>query len=297
MKNKYLIPTLLLALFCFSCTGQTSQDLKQKIKNQLENAEGTYALAFVNLADTSQKILINAQEMFHAASTMKTPVMIELFKQAEAGSFNFTDSILVKNKFYSIVDSSTYSLHAEDDSYAELYNHIGEKKTIHDLMLVMITSSSNLATNILIDLVGAHNAQKTVRGYGAKDILVLRGVEDIKAYDQGLSNRTNAHDQMVIYSRIGHGTAVSEQASAKMIEILSKQHFNTMIPAGLPDSVKVAHKTGSITGVNHDCGLVILPNGNKYVLVLLSKEVPDRDKVHELFANISRELYNFVIEG
>src|SRR5699024_4713782 len=169
---------LLLIGFCIGCSSTTDElaSLSKQVQQQFEAAEGTFAMAFVNLADTSQKVLINAQEMFHAASTMKTPVMIEVFKQAAQGNFNLTDSITVKNKFYSIVDSSTYSMDISVDSDPELYALIGQKRTIHDLMVDMITTSSNLATNNLVGLVGAKKATQTMRSYGAADILVLRGV-------------------------------------------------------------------------------------------------------------------------
>lgn len=297
------IKTLLCILFTIAVfTGcdsskNTLSALTTRINKKFNNAEGTFAMAFVNLApDTSgQKILINEHEMFHAASTMKTPVMIEVFKQAKQGQFVLTDSITVKNKFYSIVDSSVFHLDPSVDSYKKLYDMIGKKKSIRSLLDVMITTSSNLAANILVDLVGAKNVTQTMRSYGAEGILVLRGVGDLKAFRKGLSDSTNALGQMIIYSKLGRGEVVSKQASAKMIEILSHQQFNTMIPAGLPDSIKVAHKTGWITGVNHDCALVFLPNGRKYVLILLSKKAPNREKVHQMFANISHMIYEFLI--
>ncbi|HLR31683.1 MAG TPA: serine hydrolase, partial [Fodinibius sp.] len=97
-----------------------------------------------------------------------------------------------------------------------------------------------------------------------------------------------------IYERIGEGRAVSEEASEAMINVLKQQHFNEMIPAGLPEEVEVAHKTGWITGVQHDAGLIILPDGRKYVLVLLSKDISDRERVVETFAGISRVVYEYV---
>ncbi len=160
----------------------------------------------------------------------------------------------------------------------------------------MLTMSSNLTTNILIEKVGADNVARTMRGYGADSIKVLRGVEDIKAYEQGLSNRTTAFDEVAIYEKLARGEAVSREASEEMIEILKQQKFNEMIPARLPDDVQVAHKTGWITGVNHDVGIVELPDGQRYVLVLLSKEAEDRDKVLNTFADISRTVYDFVIQ-
>lgn len=289
------LPLVVLMISCTAATSQTADELKHNIRDKLQPLEGTFAVAFKSLEDSSQTILINEREMFHAASTMKTPVMIELFKQAEAGKFSLEDSIVVKNEFRSIVDSSRYQMDVDEDSEGELYELIGEKRTIRQLMNDMITMSSNFATNILIEKTGAENVTQTMRTYGADSIQVLRGVEDIKAYEQGLSNRTTAFDEAMIYERIGNRAAVSEKASQEMIEILKRQHFNEMIPAQLPDSVEVAHKTGWITGVNHDSGLIILPDGRKYVLVLLSKDAPNRKKIIAAFADISREVYDYVV--
>jgi beta-lactamase class A len=287
-----------IILIIANCT-QPANDveyLESQIKEHLEALSGDFAVAFMNLSDTTEAILINEKEMFHAASTMKTPVMVELYKQAEAGEFSLNDSILVKNGFQSIVDGSSYQMSVNEDSEGELYELIGKKRTIRDLMYDMITMSSNLATNILIEKVDAEKVTKTMRSYEADSILVLRGVEDIKAFEQGLSNRTTAYDEMKIYSKIGTGQAVSEEASEQMIEILKGQKFNEMIPALLPAKVKVAHKTGWITGVNHDAGIVILPSGERYVLVMLSKNAADREAVLSTFADISKMIYDFVVQ-
>ena len=297
------IRTSLLLFFCLGMmigckqdVPKSSADLKIAIQEKLQDLEGDFAVAFKNIGDSGQTILINEREMFHAASTMKTPVMIELFKQASAGQFSLDDSIEVKNEFRSIVDSSRYQMDISEDSEGELYKKIGQKRTIRQLNNDMITTSSNLATNILIEKVGAKNVTQTMRSYGADSIKVLRGVEDIKAYERGLSNRTTALDELIIYERLGQGQAVNKEASQEMIKILKQQKFNKMIPARLPDNVEVAHKTGWITGVNHDSGLVILPDRRKYVLVLLSKNAPNRDKVISTFAEISNLIYKFVTQ-
>ena len=289
---------LAIGIMFFACSSppQTVSELKNQINNKLESLEGDFAVAFRNLSDTSQSFYINGKEMFHAASTMKTPVMIELYKQADAGNFSLDDSILVKNEFRSIVDSSRFQMDISEDSEGELYEMIGQYRTIRQFIDDMITMSSNLATNILIEKVGAQNVTQTMRSYGADSIKVLRGVEDIKAYERGLSNRTTAFDESIIYSRLGRGEAINEQASEEMIEILKMQHFNDMIPAKLPEDVQVAHKTGWITGVHHDSGLIMLPNGKKYVLILLSKNASNRDKVMTTFADISRQVYDFVTQ-
>jgi beta-lactamase class A len=209
------------------------------------------------------------------------------------GKFSLKDSIIIKNEFISIVDGSPYLLTADSDSYAPIYKHIGEKRTIYSLMYDMIIVSSNLATNLMIDLVGAKNVTQTLRDIGANDIQVLRGVEDGKAFAAGLNNQVTAYDLMLLFEKIDAEEIVNNEASMSMIDILLDQRFNEIIPAKLPANVKVAHKTGSITGVQHDSGIVYLPNGKKYVLVLLSKNLPDADAGVAVMADISKMIYDY----
>ncbi|HMD00114.1 MAG TPA: serine hydrolase, partial [Ferruginibacter sp.] len=272
------------------------QNLKQRITNELSAQKGTFAVAFKDIS-TRQELLINQKEVFHAASTMKTPVMVEVYRQASKRKFSLNDSLVVRNEFRSIVDSSVYSLDSTDDSEFELYKHIGEKRSIRDLVYQMIIASSNLATNLVIGKVGAKNVTSTMRSYGAMDIQVLRGVEDQKAYDKGLNNTTTAYDLMLIFEKIAKGKAVSKKASEAMIHILLDQKFNTIIPAQLPKDVKVAHKTGFITGIHHDSGIVILPNGRKYVLVLMSKNIESEASAIKAMADTSRMIYEFVMSS
>ena len=256
-------------------TKMTLSQLKEKIINEISPVEGVFGVAFKDLSNPSNNILIKEHEVFHAASTMKTPVMIEIYKQSSEGMFNLTDSVLVKNEFKSIVDGSTFSMDIDRDSGDDFYEFLGQKKTISDLVNNMIIESGNLATNILIDLVGAENVTKSMRHLGANNIQVLRGVEDIKAYDMGLNNTTTAYDLLLIYEALAEGKVISRGKCEEMISILIHQKHNDMIPALLPVSVKVAHKTGSISGVKHDSGIVYLPDGRKYVLIILSKSLKD----------------------
>ncbi|GAB1445974.1 hypothetical protein MASR2M41_17160 [Flammeovirgaceae bacterium] len=267
--------------------------LKDDIINTLTNVKGEFAVAFKDLS-TGETLFINEKEVFHAASTMKTPVMIEVYKQAAEGKFSLNDSIEVKNEFKSIVDSTLYSLDVKDDSQTELYNLLGTKKLLKDLVYDMIITSSNLATNIVIELVDAKKVTATMRDLGAPDILILRGVEDQKAFDAGLNNTTTAYDLMVIFEKLANGEAVNPEADQQMINILLDQEFNEIIPAKLPKNVKVAHKTGSITGVQHDSALIILPDGRKYLLVMLSKNLKDAKAGVAAMANASELIYSYV---
>ena len=294
MKFACLFTILPTFLFFFSCTQKTTlQDLEADIKTTFAEEEGTFALAFKDL-NTGETILINERDSFHAASTMKTPVLIELYKQAEAGKFSLSDSIVVKNEFTSIVDSSTFSLSIDDDSESELYQMVGSKQTIAQLAYDMIIASSNLATNVVIELVDAKKVTQTMRELGASEINVLRGVEDIKAYELGLSNSTTAYDLLVIFEKLAKGEVVSPKASEEMINILLDQKFRDIIPALLPEEVIVANKTGSITAVHHDSGIVFLADGRKYVLIILSKELGDFDSGTHIMAKVSRMIYDYL---
>ena len=288
---------LLLTCLLGSCQEKLTgkEAFKHTIRSQADSIDGTVAVAFYNLSDPEDSLLINVDEKFHAASTMKVPVMIELFKQANQGKINLGDSILLKNEFKSIVDSSLYRMDISDDSDDVVYQQIGTRVALRDLMRSMITVSSNLATNVLIELVGAKKVTATMEDLGAHNMEVLRGVEDQKAYDQGLSNSTTARDLLLIMKAIADSTAGTPEDCATMIDILKEQQFNDVIPRYLPEDVSVAHKTGFITGIHHDAAIVYLPDGRAYVLVLLSKKLNDFDQGTEQLAEISKAVYEYMM--
>jgi beta-lactamase class A len=293
MMRRFYFALVILIAFAGCTSKPPLEALKEQIIAELGKQEGVYAVAFKDL-QTNEELLILEKERFHAASTMKTPVMIEVFRQANHGKFSLDDSLVIKNEFKSIVDGSTFRLDSVDDSEKELYKQIGKKKKISDLVYDMIIVSSNLATNLIIELVDAKQVTKTMRKLGAKNIEVLRGVEDTKAFEKGMINSTTAYDLLVIFEQIAKRDMVNPVASEAMIKILLDQKFNEIIPAKLPEGVKVAHKTGSVTGVNHDSGIVFLPDGRRYVLVLLSKDVKDSDAGIKAMANVSELLYKHV---
>lgn len=269
-------------------------DARQKINDLIaKSGAETVAVAFYDLS-SGRELLINADLSFHAASTMKVPVMMEIYRQAAAGQLTLDDRVLVKNDFISIADGSHFSVSAADDSEPTLYNRIGQTATIRELMRLMIIASSNLATDILIERVQPARVMALMREMGARNIRVLRGVEDGKAFERGLNNTTTARDLMILLRRIGEGRAISKEASDEMVRVMLDQQFNEGIPAGLPKEARVAHKTGSITAANHDAALVFLPGHKPYVLVVLTRGLKDEARAHQLIADISRVIYEAV---
>jgi beta-lactamase class A len=202
--------------------------------------------------------------------------------------------VLVHNTFRSIADGSEYSISAERDSGRDLHERIGELVSMRDIIYNMTILSGNLATNLVIDIVGAENVMRTMKELGANDIQVLRGVEDMLAFERGMNNRTNARDLAILYAHLAMGTAVSPESDADMISILKDQRFREMIPAGLPEGTVVAHKTGSITGIRHDSGVVYLPDGRRYVLVILTSNPVNNDDGYTLGVALSRAVYNWM---
>jgi len=298
MKFQYF--TLLLCLFlACSDTNRSLQlsELKEKIDLELSALEGDFAIAYKDINHPEQQILINVDERFHAASTMKTPVLIELYKRAENTDLDLHDSILIKTEFKSIVDGSPFSMEVSEDSEKDLYRNLNKNTTFYNLAYEMITRSSNLATNILIDYLDAEKVTSTMRDLGADSINVLRGVEDLKAYRQGLSNTTTARDLLVIFEHLSSDTLISKEANKEMLDILKDQVYNDMISAKLPEGTEVAHKTGWITNVHHDSGIVYTSKDEGYILIFLSKNAPDREAVLEAAANISEMIYNYMVSG
>ena len=241
------------------------------------------------------ELLIQPDVEFHAASTMKVPVMIELFRQARAGLAKLDEPLPVKNEFASIVDGSPYTLSMGDDSDADVYKRIGQTMTLLELCEPMITVSSNFATNLLIERLGAPNVQRTVDGMGADGMQRAAGRRGQQGLRKGLNNSTTARALLVLMERIARLEAVDADASRQMIEILKRQRFNDAIPANLPPGTPVAHKTGSITKIHHDAAIVYGPR--PFVLVVLTRGIEDIKASAALMARIARVLYDDCSRG
>jgi beta-lactamase class A len=239
--------------------------------------------------DGSLRWSLNSDDAFHAASTMKIPVMMGLFHQAHEGKLKLDDPLLVKNEFHSIVDGSTFRLNPSDDSETELYKAAGQTRSLKQLCALMITVSSNLATNLLIEKLGVENIRATIHEFGADGMNVLRDVEDQKAFDKGLNNTTSARGLAVLLETLAKGRAFDPEASRQMVAILQQQTFSEGIPAGLPAGTRIAHKTGEITKIHHDAAIVYAPK--PFVLVILVRGMESFKQSSELIADVTRLLY------
>ena len=232
---------------------------------------------------------------FHPASTIKLGLMMEVFHQAFEGEFSLEDLLPVKNTFTSLADGSEFSTVPEDDSETDLYLHIGEKFSLRELTRRMIVHSSNLAANLLVEKVGAIEVTRFMQELGTNDLVIRRGVEDKKAFAQGLNNSATARSLMQVLIRLAKRSVVSPAASDEMIAILRQQHFNEGIPASLPEGVSVAHKTGWDDKLYHDAGIVYPPGHAPLVVVIMTSGLSETGEAPKLVAALSYEIYHQLI--
>ncbi|HUF13502.1 MAG TPA: serine hydrolase [Longimicrobiales bacterium] len=245
---------------------------------------------------TSRRLSIDENVVLHAASTMKVPVLFELFRQAEAGELSLEDSVPIVNRFRSILDGSTYTLTPADDSEPTLYARLGGHATYAELARLMIVRSSNLATNILIVRVDPRRVRDTLLRLNAQGMRVLRGVEDIPAYRAGLNNTTTAYGFSRVLEAIARCELLTDVSCERIADILAEQEFDDGIPAGVPPGTRVANKTGWITAINHDGAIVYPPGRAPYVLVVLTRGIEEAAVANDLIADLSGIVWQEVVD-
>ncbi|MCB0104125.1 MAG: serine hydrolase [Anaerolineales bacterium] len=267
----------------------------KRIEEFIAGFEGKTISVAVQDLESGRESFINADVSMHPASTMKVPVMMEVFRQAEAGLLSLDEFLPIYNSFTSIADGSTFSLEEVDDSELTLYQRMGQNETIRELTRLMIVRSSNLASNILMDKVGAAQIDAFVKALGIQGMSVIRGLEDKKAYRLGMNNAASARSSTQMMKLIAEGKVVSRKVCDEMIEVMFGQEFNESIPALLPAGVKVAHKTGWSDDFFHDIGIIFPLKRKPYILSLFTNGFAIENEAHKCMAEVSKMVYNELI--
>jgi beta-lactamase class A len=154
----------------------------------------------------------------------------------------------------------------------------------------MIVSSSNLATNLLVDYVTLEYALHVLGEAGVSGVELRRGVDDTRAHEKGLNNETTAQGLLDLFAVLRRDF-LSKASRDLAINILLQQRFNSMIPAPLPAHASVAHKTGEISTACHDAGIVYLPEREPYILVVLTEVASESNGRREAIAKISAAVF------
>lgn len=259
--------------------------LREKGEHELDDL----AVAFYDY-ESSVQYCYNADAWFHAASTMKLAVLLGLFREIERGNLTLDSPVHVRNRFTSIVNREPFQIEIGDGD-AAVYKNLGRNMPARELAYWMITTSSNLATNVLVEILGVDAIQSALDELEIPGLRVIRGVEDSAAHEAGLNNEVTANGLLKLLRVITEKKAFSREASEQMLDIMLDQRYKSGIPAGLPDEAKVAHKTGNISTVHHDAGIVFMEDRKPYVLVVLTRFSPPIGRGTAV-AEISREVHS-----
>jgi len=239
----------------------------------------------------------HADRWFHAASTIKVPVLLGAFAAIDQGRLQPYSRVHVRNRFLSVADGKPYRVDPGRDANADVHAAIGKTMQMRDLARHMIVTSSNLATNLLIEILGLDEIQGTLKNLGLQGIELRRGVEDLGAWERGINNRVTAAGLLAALRALVDKEHFSADANREMMDILHAQEFRSGIPAGLPDHARVAHKTGEISTVAHDAGVVYLADREPYVVVILTEWKPEAGGRSATIARVSRAVYEYVTDG
>jgi beta-lactamase class A len=275
-----------------------SVDVASPLNEELERLSGKSKARSIAVAvhdlESGWRFSLRGDRWFHAASTIKVAVLLAVFRARDEGRLRLDDSLHVRNRFFSAAGGSPFHLNRDSDAMPELYESIGRTAKISGLAEEMITASSNLATNLLLDFLGVEYARKVLRDAQVDGVELRRGVEDHAAHEQGINNEATANGLLTLLSAI-RGDFLSSEGKQDVIRILLSQRFDSMIPAGLPAHATVAHKTGEISTACHDIGIVYLPEREPYIAVILTEFDPEREGRREMVAAISEAIYRSVV--
>jgi beta-lactamase class A len=271
--------------------------LRQQIE-KIEQESGAKAIA-VALHDTETgfELHYKADRWFHAASTIKVPILLGVFAAIDRGDLLPHSRVHVRNRFLSVIEDIPFRVESGRDANSAVHNAIGKMMRVDELAYHMITTSSNLATNLLLGVIGSKAINETLKELKVDDGIELeRGVEDELAFEKGINNMVTADGLLRILVLLSQGKAFSPALSRRMMDILHGQEFNQGIPARLPKGARVAHKTGEISTVAHDAGVIYLPKRKPYVLVVLTEWDPAGSGRSRTIASISHTIYEFLIQ-
>jgi beta-lactamase class A len=272
--------------------------LQTKIES-IEKESGAKAIAVaLHDAETGFELHYQADRWFHAASTIKVPILLGVFAAIDRGELLPHSRVHVRNRFLSVVENVPFRVESGRDANSAVHNAIGKMMRVDELAYHMITTSSNLATNLLLGVIGSDAVNRTLKELDVDDgINLKRGVEDELAFEKGINNMVTADGLLRILTLLSEGKAFSPALSRRMMDILHGQEFNQGIPARLPKGARVAHKTGEISTVAHDAGVVYLPKRKPYVLVILTEWDPEGSGRSRTIAAISHTIYEFLTQG
>ena len=276
-------------------SGSAAQESLDRVSERLGRLELDSRARALGVAvydtESGATLTYQADRWFHAASTIKVAILAGVYAAIHEGRWPAHARLHIRNRFFSAADGSVFRISAERDANGEVHAAIGKMMRVRELAHHMITTSSNLATNLLLDLVGVETVQGVLDHYKIDGIDFRRGVEDERAFAAGISNRVTASGLMGLLRVIEAEKVFSPQLSREMLDILHQQEFRKGIPGRLPREVRVAHKTGDISTIAHDAGIVYPEHRKPYIIAILTEWEPDTSGRSTTIATVSQAVY------
>lgn len=252
--------------------------IEQRISEIAAGCGGSVSVAVRNIGNAAD-ISINDREVMSSASIIKVPMLVEALRQARDGELDLDMEIVLADE------------HRVRGSGVLRYLHAGTRLTMMDLLWLMIVVSDNTATNIVMDIIGIENVNRTLRAMGYADTRLSRKMYDWAAIERGLDNVCTAADIADLLVRIARGEAVGGEWDERALDMLSHQQETSRLGLLLPDEAKLANKTGSRDGIYHDCGIVTAPDF-RYSIAVFTRDASSPGDAHLAIAHISKAVYN-----
>jgi beta-lactamase class A len=269
----------------------TVEEHVRKLLSSTSSGAGTVS---VWVAGLDGEVLLDREPgaVHYAASTMKVPLVLAAYRRHERGEIDLDAEVEVHNRFASAADGSPYSLDQDDDQDDWTWDRVGGNVPLRTLAEHALVCSGNLATNLVLEQVGAAEVARVLADAGCSpDTQVVRGIEDLAAARAGINNLVTAPDLGRVLLGIANRSLASEASCAEVESVLARQEHRDGIPAGLPAGTYVANKTGWVEGITHDLALVRPGGRPPYVVVVLTTvEVPEGDG-QSFIADLSRVVW------
>lgn len=256
--------------------GYENMALKKRLLNLAQNYPRIKPSVYVWEYGTKSYVNINADEIYPAASIIKIPVLIQMFREIESGKFSLYDT-MVLNDYYRASGSGKLQ-----------YSQGGVAHSMDYLAKIMIENSDNSSTNmIMAKMGGMPEINRAMHKWGLKSTRVNNWLPDLDG-----TNVTTAREMAKMFYNIDTTTMLTNASKRHIAGYLSHVKNNRLLQAGIPSGAILLHKTGDIGFMLGDAGIVKTANGKKYIVVILARRPYNNFQGKEFIVEASKIIYN-----
>ena len=251
--------------------------MREQVLTLLKGCGGDVSLVYKNLV-TGEELMCNENFQHVAASVIKIPVMVEAFRQFEAGLCS-KDEVIEVNDADRVPICGVLTL-----------MHEGLRPSVLDLIYLMISISDNMATNLLIDQLGLESIQGTIESLGMVQTQLNRKLFESRPEHRHKVNSISAGEMAQLLETMYRGELLSPQASEEMLRILETQQLKNKTASLLPMSCRMAHKTGEDDGISHDVGIVFAKE--PFIVCICGNNLPDEAAFNRMTGDVAKLLFD-----